>query len=65
MVEKLIAAADASGAWYEQFARHMQMEPADFAMSYIQRSGRVDSERLRCISPRFAARYGRERPAKP
>jgi hypothetical protein len=32
-------------------------------MSYIQRSGRVDIERLRRIAPRFAARYERERAA--
>ena len=41
----------------------MQLAPVDFAMSYIQRSGRVDIERLRRISPGFAAGYGRERPA--
>ena len=41
----------------------MQLAPVDFAMSYIQRSGRVDIERLRRISPGFAAGYGRGRPA--
>ena len=42
VVEKLIAAADASGEWYEQFARHIRMEPVDFAMRpHIQRSGRA------------------------
>ncbi len=53
VVEKLVAAADASAAWYERFPEHMQLAPRDFAMSYIQRSGRVDPERLRKSSPRF------------
>jgi 2-polyprenyl-6-methoxyphenol hydroxylase-like FAD-dependent oxidoreductase len=59
IIEKLTAAADASGEWYEHFARHMRLAPIDFAMSYIQRSGRVDIERLRRGSPRFIARYER------
>jgi 2-polyprenyl-6-methoxyphenol hydroxylase-like FAD-dependent oxidoreductase len=53
IVEKLVAAADASGAWYERFAGHMKLAPREFAWSYIQRSGRIDPERLRKISPRF------------
>ena len=53
IVEKLVAAADASGAWYERFAEHMQLSPREFAWSYIQRSGRVDPDRLRKTSPRF------------
>ena len=42
IVEKLIAAANASAAWYEQFASHMDLEPLELAMNYITRSGRVD-----------------------
>ena len=53
IVEKLVAAADASGRWYEDFARHMRLAPRDFAWSYIQRSGRIDPERLRRTSPNF------------
>jgi len=53
IVEKLVAAADASGAWYERFSEHMKLAPRDFAWSYIQRSGRIDPARLRRISPRF------------
>ena len=53
VVEKLVAAADASAAWYERFAEHMRLAPRDFAWSYIQRSGRVDPERLRRTSPKF------------
>jgi 2-polyprenyl-6-methoxyphenol hydroxylase-like FAD-dependent oxidoreductase len=53
IVEKLLAAADASGAWYERFPAHMKLAPRDFAWSYIQRSGRIDPARLRKISPKF------------
>jgi 2-polyprenyl-6-methoxyphenol hydroxylase-like FAD-dependent oxidoreductase len=53
IVEKLVAAADASGAWYERFAEHMQLAPREFAWSYIQRSGRVDPQRLKKTSPKF------------
>jgi len=61
IVEKLIIGANASAAWYERFAEHMEMAPAEFAMSYITRSGRIDIERLRKLSPRFVARYEQER----
>lgn len=53
IVDKLVAAADASGAWYERFPEHMKLAPRDFAWSYIQRSGRIDPDRLRKISPKF------------
>ena len=53
IVEKLVAAADASGAWYERFPEHMKLAPREFAWSYIQRSGRIDPARLRKISPKF------------
>jgi 2-polyprenyl-6-methoxyphenol hydroxylase-like FAD-dependent oxidoreductase len=53
IVDKLVAAADASGAWYERFPEHMKLAPRDFAWSYIQRSGRIDPARLRKISPKF------------
>ncbi len=61
IVDKLVAGAMASAAWYENFAEHMELAPADFAMSYITRSGRVDLDRLRKLSPRFVERYERER----
>ena len=54
IVEKLVAAADSSGAWYDRFAEHMKLSPRDFAWSYIQRSGRVDPQRLARTSPKFA-----------
>lgn len=61
ILEKLVAGANGSAEWYEHFARHMQLSPVDFAMSYITRSGRIDLERLRRLSPKFVARYERER----
>jgi 2-polyprenyl-6-methoxyphenol hydroxylase-like FAD-dependent oxidoreductase len=61
IVEKIVTAATASAAWYERFAEHMELAPADFAMSYIMRSGRIDIERLRKLSPRFVERYEGER----
>ena len=60
IVDKLVAGATASAAWYENFTEHMQLGPAEFAMSYIRRSGRVDLDRLRKLSPRFVDRYERE-----
>jgi 2-polyprenyl-6-methoxyphenol hydroxylase-like FAD-dependent oxidoreductase len=60
IVDKLVAGANASAAWYEHFAEHMALAPAEFAMSYITRSGRIDIERLRKLSPKFAERYERE-----
>jgi 2-polyprenyl-6-methoxyphenol hydroxylase-like FAD-dependent oxidoreductase len=60
IVEKIVAAANASGAWYEKFPDHMALAPLDFAMSYLTRSGRIDPARLRQASPEFAARYARE-----
>jgi 2-polyprenyl-6-methoxyphenol hydroxylase-like FAD-dependent oxidoreductase len=57
IVTRLVIAANSSAAWYERFAEHMALEPMDFAMSYITRSGRVDLERLRRSSPAFVAAY--------
>lgn len=57
IVEKLVAAANTSAQWYEDFGAHMTLEPWDFAWSYIQRSGRIDPEKLRKIAPRFVAGY--------
>ena len=57
ILDKLTTAANASALWYERFAEHMKLAPLDFAMSYITRSGRVDLDRLRAVSPRFVAAY--------
>lgn len=61
ILDKLVAGANSSAQWYEHFPEHMRLAPADFAMSYITRSGRVDLERLRRLSPGFVAWYERER----
>jgi 2-polyprenyl-6-methoxyphenol hydroxylase-like FAD-dependent oxidoreductase len=53
ILDKLLAAANASAAWHESFPLHMALAPREFAMSYITRSGRVDMARLREMSPEF------------
>jgi 2-polyprenyl-6-methoxyphenol hydroxylase-like FAD-dependent oxidoreductase len=57
VLEKLVGGANDSANWYEHFGEHLKLAPADFAMSYITRSGRVDVERLRKLSPGFVAWY--------
>jgi 2-polyprenyl-6-methoxyphenol hydroxylase-like FAD-dependent oxidoreductase len=61
IVDKLVRASKTSAAWYERFPEHMRLAPLDFAFSYITRSGRVDLDRLRAMSPGFMARYEAER----
>jgi 2-polyprenyl-6-methoxyphenol hydroxylase-like FAD-dependent oxidoreductase len=65
VVDKLAGAATRSATWYDNFAEHLKLPAWDFAMNYIGRSGRIDPERLRAMSPRFVASYeaSRERPA--
>jgi 2-polyprenyl-6-methoxyphenol hydroxylase-like FAD-dependent oxidoreductase len=59
IAEKIVRGAMQSASWYDNFASHMALAPMEFAMSYIQRSGRVDAERLRKLSPQFMAQYER------
>ena len=59
-LEKMVSGANGSATWYEHFAEHMGLAPVDFAMSYITRSGRVDIERLRKLSPRFVGQFERD-----
>jgi 2-polyprenyl-6-methoxyphenol hydroxylase-like FAD-dependent oxidoreductase len=59
IVEKLVAASRLSAAWYDRFPEHMRLDPLDLAMSYVMRSGRIDMDRLRTMSPRFMALYDR------
>jgi 2-polyprenyl-6-methoxyphenol hydroxylase-like FAD-dependent oxidoreductase len=59
ILEKLVSGANRSATWYEQFAGQMQLAPLDFAMSYVTRSGRVDIDRLRKLSPLFVAQFER------
>ncbi len=56
-LEKLVAASHRSANWYERFRDPMHLTPKEFAMSYITRSGRIAPERLRAMSPRFAALF--------
>jgi 2-polyprenyl-6-methoxyphenol hydroxylase-like FAD-dependent oxidoreductase len=56
---KLVTAARASCAWYEDFADHMALEPWPFALSYIRRGGRLSAERLRRLAPAFTAELER------
>ena len=57
ILAKLVAAAHRSADWYEHFRSHMALDPKAFAMSYITRSGRIPPERLRAMSPKFAALF--------
>jgi len=56
VVEKLLAAANASSYWYERFPEKMAFEPWRLAYDYMTRSGRMTDARLREMSPNFMAR---------
>jgi hypothetical protein len=43
-----------SARWYEDFDKHMALEPWAFALSYIRRAGRLDAARLAAMAPVFA-----------
>jgi 2-polyprenyl-6-methoxyphenol hydroxylase-like FAD-dependent oxidoreductase len=57
IVTLLVAAAKTSAEWYDKFPEHMTLDTLDFAHSYITRSGRIDDDRLRKMSPQFMSRY--------
>ncbi len=61
VVEKLLAAANASSFWYERMPEKMAMKPWELAYDYMTRSGRMTDERLRELSPKFMARVDGER----
>jgi 2-polyprenyl-6-methoxyphenol hydroxylase-like FAD-dependent oxidoreductase len=61
VVEKLLAAANASSYWYEKFPEKMKLEPWQLAYDYMTRSGRMTEERLRGTAPKFMARVDAER----
>jgi 2-polyprenyl-6-methoxyphenol hydroxylase-like FAD-dependent oxidoreductase len=63
IVDMLAGAATRSATWYDEFAEHLKAPAWEFAMNYIGRSGRVDTERLRAMSPRFVAGYEASRKA--
>src|SRR5262245_50430168 len=56
VVEKLLAAANASSYWYEKLSEKMKFEPWRLAYDYMTRSGRMNDERLRALAPKFMAR---------
>jgi benzoate-CoA ligase family protein len=57
IAKKIVDAANTSASWYESFGARMQQSPIDFGFDYITRSGRVDLERLRKMSPSFMKNY--------
>jgi 2-polyprenyl-6-methoxyphenol hydroxylase-like FAD-dependent oxidoreductase len=61
VVEKILAAANASSYWYEKFPEKMAFEPWRLAYDYMTRSGRMTEERLRDLAPKFMARVDAER----
>ena len=67
IVEKIVAAANASSYWYERLPEIMKLQPWQLAYDYMTRSGRMTDERLRELSPKFMARVDaeRERDGKP
>ena len=61
IVEKIVAAANASSFWYERLPEKLQLEPWDLAYDYMMRSGRMTDERLGELSPKFMERVKKER----
>jgi 2-polyprenyl-6-methoxyphenol hydroxylase-like FAD-dependent oxidoreductase len=57
IVDKLAGAANRSANWYDNFGEHLKLPAWEFAMNYISRSGRIDPDRLRAMSPQFVAGY--------
>jgi 2-polyprenyl-6-methoxyphenol hydroxylase-like FAD-dependent oxidoreductase len=61
VVEKIIAAANASSYWYERLPEKMLLQPWQLAYDYMTRSGRMTDQRLCELSPKFMARVEAER----
>ena len=62
VVDKLVAAANASSFWYERMADKMHYEPWQLAYDYMTRSGRITDARLGAMAPQFMGQVaaGRE-----
>jgi 2-polyprenyl-6-methoxyphenol hydroxylase-like FAD-dependent oxidoreductase len=63
VVEKLLAAANASSYWYERFPEKMRLDPLQLAHDYMTRSGRMSIERLKQTAPEFMKKYAQRRRA--
>jgi 2-polyprenyl-6-methoxyphenol hydroxylase-like FAD-dependent oxidoreductase len=61
IVDKIVAAANASSYWYERIGEKMKLKPWELAYDYMTRSGRMTDERLRELSPKFMERVEKER----
>jgi 2-polyprenyl-6-methoxyphenol hydroxylase-like FAD-dependent oxidoreductase len=59
LVRKFVDAANTSASWYEDFREKMRLPLLEFVFDYLTRSGRVDMERLRGLSPQFMEQYER------
>lgn len=57
VARKLFAAANASAQWYQGYREKMTLPLPEFAFSYLTRSGRLDLERMRQLSPGFMRDY--------
>jgi 2-polyprenyl-6-methoxyphenol hydroxylase-like FAD-dependent oxidoreductase len=64
IVEKIIAAANASSFWYDRLPEKMQLDPWQLAYDYMMRSGRMTDERLCELSPKFMEFVRKERGEK-
>lgn len=57
VARKLFDAANASARWYQGYREKMTLPLPEFAFSYLTRSGRLDLERMRQLSPGFMRDY--------
>lgn len=57
IARKIVDAANTSATWYDRFPEKMALPPLAFVFDYVQRSGRIDLDRLRGLSPKFVAAY--------
>jgi 2-polyprenyl-6-methoxyphenol hydroxylase-like FAD-dependent oxidoreductase len=61
-MKKIWDAANVSLRWYERMGEMMNLDPHEFAYSYMTRSGRVDHAEMRRRDPGLAAAYERLHP---
>lgn len=57
IAKKIVDAANHSASWYDTFPTKMKLSPLEFAKDYLMRSGRIELDKLRKLSPRFMAQY--------